>query len=67
MSVKLRQTQQFVSSCMDDMLACFKPVMKITVLIRNPENPEGDFCMTDDDLDEVVAMIMRRKEQANGR
>lgn len=66
MSEKLRRTQQIVSDCMDDILSCFKAGMKITVLVRNPENPESDFCMTDDDLDQVVAMIKRRKEAANG-
>ncbi|MBD8665262.1 hypothetical protein IFT59_18640 [Rhizobium sp. CFBP 8752] len=49
---------------MDKILTNFKSGSKITVLVRAPGKPNADFCLTDDDLDEVIAMVRRRKGEA---
>ena len=45
---------------MSEILAFFKPGAKITLLVRRPGAPEQDFCLTNDNLDEVIPMIERR-------
>ncbi|MBO3760391.1 hypothetical protein [Ciceribacter sp. L1K22] len=61
MTEQLRRVQSVVADHMDDIAAYFKSGAKITVLVRTPDNPEADFCMTSDDLTEVVAMVERRR------
>lgn len=56
----LDHVSQLVAEHMDEILALFKPGKKITVLVRSPDNPEGDFCLSNDDLTEVAAMVARR-------
>jgi hypothetical protein len=65
MSDELQRVSQEVADYMDEIVALFKPGVRITVLVRTPDMPERDFCMTNDDPDEVVAMMLRRKEAAN--
>ena len=57
---QLAETSQSIAALMDEILSHFKPGRKITVLVRTPDNPDGDFCMTNDDLREIPAMIERR-------
>lgn len=57
----LSEVQEDVSCHMDEILRCFKPGAKIAVLVRSPGYPHRDFVMTNDDLDELTAMIARRK------
>jgi hypothetical protein len=47
----------------------FKPGMKITLLIRAPDHPDGsrDLLMTDDLIDEAVAAMLRRKREGVSR
>lgn len=61
MSDLLQRAAERVQDSMDEILANFKPGAKITVLVRTPGKPTADFCMTSDDLDEVIAMVHRRK------
>ena len=60
----LQRAAERVQDSMDEILANFKPGAKITVLVRTPDKPTADFCMTSDDLDEVIAMVQRRKGEA---
>lgn len=53
--------QQQVAGHMEDIQSLFKKGAKITVLVRTPDKPDSDFLMTDDNLDEVVAAVQRRK------
>ncbi len=62
MSTLLQQVAQDVQDHMDAIIGNFKPGAKITVLVRTPGKPTADFCMTSDDLDEVAAMVQRRKD-----
>lgn len=57
----LEEVQQVVSDHMDSIVRCFKPGVKITVLVRTPGFPGRDFMMTSDDHSELIAMIERRK------
>ena len=50
-------------SAMDQILSCFKPDCKITVLVRSPDNPKADFCLTNDELTDVAEMVQRRMEE----
>lgn len=45
---------------MDQIIGCFKPGVKITVIVRTPGFDERDFLMTDDELPEVTRAIERR-------
>jgi hypothetical protein len=53
-------TVDAVASHMDRIMELFKPGRKITVAIRTPDAPSQDFLMTNDDLEEVIAMLCRR-------
>ncbi|MBK0024145.1 hypothetical protein IAE29_21935 [Ochrobactrum sp. S46] len=52
-------------TAMDEILSCFKPDSKITVLVRSPRKPNSDFCLTNDELPEVAEMIKRRRMEAS--
>lgn len=62
--MSVHEATKRVADCMDQILTNFKDGAKITVLVRYPEKPNADFCLTDDDLDEVIAMVQRRKGEA---
>ena len=53
---------QIVAGHMESIVACFKPGVKITVLVRTPGAPDCDFMMTDDTTEELMAMIERRQK-----
>lgn len=57
----IQRVAESVQDSMDEILANFKPGARITVLVRTPGKPSADFCMTDDDLDQVIMMVHRRK------
>lgn len=59
--MQLEDAKHITADAMDTILSCFKSGSKITVLVRTPGFPERDFCMTDDSLSEVTAMIERRQ------
>lgn len=48
---------------MDRLLSHFKEGLdtRVTVAIRTPGKPEGDFLMTSDDLNSVIEMVERRR------
>ncbi|ANM12090.1 hypothetical protein [Rhizobium sp. N324] len=57
----LQRVAENVQEHMDAILKNFKPDAKITVLVRFPDKPTADFCMTGDDLDAVADMVERRR------
>lgn len=61
MTSMLESVQHVVGQHMEEITRNFKPGVKITVLVRTPGHPTRDFMMTDDDCDELLAMIARRK------
>lgn len=60
MNDQLETVRQIVAGHMEDIVGCFKPGVKITVLVRVPDHPTRDFMMTDDTTDEIIAMVKRR-------
>jgi hypothetical protein len=46
---------------MAEIVSLFKPGVKITVLVRVPGHPTRDFMMTDDQHDDIIEMVQRRK------
>lgn len=60
----VQRVAESVQDSMDEILAKFKPGARISVLVRTPGKPTADFCMTDDDLEEVIAMVRRRQGEA---
>ena len=56
---RLREVQGEVAEHMEQIQRLFKEGAKITVLVRQPDKPEQDFLLTDDDLAEVGAMLER--------
>jgi hypothetical protein len=61
MTNDLVRARENVAAAMEDIVRMFKPGAKIAVLVRAPGFPDRDLLMTDDDLDELIAMIRRRK------
>jgi hypothetical protein len=57
----LSDVENIVSDHMDRIVSQFKPGVKITVLVRTPGFPDRDFMMTNDEFDELLAMIIRRE------
>lgn len=45
-----------------DIEGYFKPGVKLTLLVRRPGLPEQDVCVTNDNFDDMLAMIQRRKD-----
>lgn len=60
----LQQATSRVQDSMDEILRNFKSGAKITVLVRAPDKATADFCMSDDNLWEVAAMLQRRMSEA---
>lgn len=61
MTDSLRQVAATVSGHMEETVACFKPGVKIAVLVRTPGYPDRDFLLTDDTIPELRAMLDRRE------
>lgn len=62
-NAKVQNVGEFVADRMDEILACFKPGAKITVLVRRPEKPDGsqDFVQTNDTIDDAIVALQTRK------
>lgn len=62
-NAKVQNVSEIVADHMDEILACFKPGAKITVLVRRPEKPDGsqDFVLTNDTIDDAIAALQTRK------
>ncbi len=56
----LEDAQPIIADHMDGILGCFKPGVKIAVLVRTPGFPERDFLMTDDVIPELMNLLARR-------
>lgn len=58
----LEEMQDEVSDCLDRVKRCFKPGVKVTILVRTEGDAEGkrDFMMGDDEPQEAMNMIARR-------
>lgn len=61
MHEKLKAAYHVVSAHMNEIVGLFKPGVKITVIVRRPDKGDQDFLMSDDDLEEVIALVKRRQ------
>ncbi len=57
----LEQVHALAATALEQVSDCFLPGVKGTILIRTPGYPERDFIVTDDELDELIHMIKRRR------
>jgi hypothetical protein len=66
----LDEVHQEVSAFLTEAERFFKPGVKLTFIMRRPDNDECDILITDDSLDELAAVIermkKREKEKADG-
>lgn len=64
----LGETIEEVQDHMDVIRSYFKPGVKVTVMVRSENDPEGrrDFMLTDDDPQELISMINRRAAAGAG-
>lgn len=62
----LEEMSEEVANCIDRIKACFKPGVKVMVLVRTENDPEGlrDMMMGDDDPQEAMNLIARRMAAA---
>lgn len=58
---KVQYARAIASRHLDSILRLFKPGAKITLIVRRDGEPEQDFLLTDDDLDEVSTALDRAK------
>lgn len=59
---KVRHVAEQVSDHMEQIVALFKPGVKIAVMVRTPGFPDRDFMLTDDTIPELRAMLDRREK-----
>lgn len=61
----VQRAGEMVADYCDEIKRLFKPPMRLTVLVRMPDYPDGsrDFILTDDQLDLAAAAILRRKKE----
>lgn len=59
----VQRAGEMVADLLDEVKKLFKPPMRLTLLVRMPDHPDGsrDFILTDDNLDEASKAILRRK------
>lgn len=66
MSVKLDNAARIVAGYMDRInREVFKPGMRLTFIARDPDNPEADFFLSDDDLPGVAELLARSAKRAD--
>lgn len=64
---KLENTRKIVSSHLNQIASCFVEGSKLTVLVRQPNEPDQDFMLTNDTLTEVINAVERRaKAESSG-
>ena len=50
-----------ISTYLNKIVALFKPGAKITLIVRNPDVPDGDVILGNDNLDDAIAAINNLK------
>jgi len=55
--------KQKISNYLNKIEKLFAPYCKVTFLMRNPKEEDGDLLMTNDDLDKVIAAITQLQKQ----
>jgi len=68
MTPRVAAVADFIINRMDEIATRFKPGVKVTVIVRSPDFPNGerDCIVTADDLDAVLAAINIRARASAG-
>jgi len=61
--VKLLFVTQEAQRHLNIIASMFKDGAKLTLLVRAPGNDDADFCLTNDDLEEAIKGLNRRKQR----
>ena len=61
MNAELAHVYREASRHLEAIAAMFKPGMKVTLVVRRPDEPEQELLLSDDSLDEVIAAVRRRQ------
>lgn len=70
MSPKMQRAMRVVSTHLDAIQReVFKADagMKLTFIARDPNNPEADFLLSEDDLDQVAEVLIRSSQREDVR
>lgn len=59
---RLQMTKTVAAAKMNEVKAMFKDGAKLTLLVRIPGNDEADFLLTDDQIDEAIKVLTRRRD-----
>ena len=59
---KLQYVNERVCAALDELSKLFVPGVKFSVTARVPGKPDQDFMVTNDDLDELIKLIERRRD-----
>lgn len=60
---KLEVTQQEVSNLLNQIAEYFVEGSKLTLMVRQPNKPDQDFMLSNDDMDQVIEMAQRRRDE----
>lgn len=58
---KLAHVREQVAVHLDEIATYFSGTPKLTICVRHPGQPEQDFLLTSDTLDEVILLLERSK------
>lgn len=59
-NAELDQVHQAASLYLNKIAEFFKPGVRVTLLVRSPDNDEADFVLSSDDLELAVEALKRR-------
>jgi hypothetical protein len=62
---KVIDVMQLATDRLNDVYRCFKPGVKMTLLVRRPGFPDQDFMLTDDSPADIIDMVQRRIAEAD--
>lgn len=65
-SPKLINAYVAAADCLESMSQHWTVPVKLTLIVRQPGFPERDFLVSDDEMDEIIALVQRRRDADNG-
>lgn len=64
---QLQRLAELCSDRMNEISSHFVPGAQVTLLVRIQGKPNADFVMSNDDHDQLIAMLQRTKDRAQGK
>jgi hypothetical protein len=62
-AAKLHAVRQIIARHMDEIKTLFKPGARITVIVEFPNEPDCDVILTDDDVLDAIAALLRAERR----